>query len=102
MELHRRQEALGVLGVIGEDVRTELHLSAGLADALAHLERHDVCEFVGPFMQQRRGFSHDDGPIGVRLVPPGVEARLGRRELGLEFLVGQFLEFLQKLCRRRG
>ena len=67
-------------------------------DALAHLERHDARELVDPFMQQRRRFGHDGCTLGVGLVPPGFEASLGGRDLGLEFLVREFLECFQCLA----
>jgi len=37
MELDWRKKAVGILGVVGEDIGAELHLAAGLADTLAHL-----------------------------------------------------------------
>ena len=46
-------------------------------------------------MQDRRRLGHDGRPLGIGLVPPGLEASRGGRDLGLEFLVGQFLERLQ-------
>ena len=95
MELHRRQEALGVLGVIGEDARAELDLAARFVDALAHLQRHGVRQLVDLRMHQGGGFGDDVAPLGVCLVPPGLEAGRGGRDLALELLVGQFLELLQ-------
>ena len=47
MKLYRRQEAFGVFGVIGENIRAELDLSESLADALAHLECHRMRELGG-------------------------------------------------------
>ena len=78
MELHGRQEALGVLGVVGEDLRAELHFAARLADPLAHLQRHGVREFVGLVVHERGGLGDDDRPLGIALVPPGLEAGLRR------------------------
>ena len=98
MELHRRQEALGVLGVIGEDVRTELHLAAGFVDALAHLKRHRVRELVGLRMHDRRCLGDDDRALGIRFVPPGLKTGFGGRDLGLELFVSQFIELFQKLA----
>ena len=98
IEFCGRKEALGVLGVIGENSGTELHLSASLADPLAHLQRHDARELIGPFMQDRRRFGQDGCPFGIRLVAPSFEASLGGRDLGLEFLVREFLERFQCLA----
>ena len=97
MQFHRRQEALGILGVIGKDVRAELHLAAGFIDALAHFERHRVRELVGLRMHDRRCLGHDDRALGIGLVPPGLEAGCGGRDLGLELFVSQFIELFQKL-----
>src|ERR1700722_14066626 len=55
-------------------------------------------EFICPFMEKSGSLRHYDRPIGIRLVPPGVEASLGGGEPGLKFLIGQFLEFTQHLA----
>jgi hypothetical protein len=98
MELHRRQEALGVLGVVGEDVRAELHLAAGLADPLAHFERHRVRELVGLRMHDRRGLGHDDRALGIGLVPPGLEAGRGGARSWSRAPCPSALELLQELA----
>ena len=97
MQLHRRQEALGVLGVIGEDVRAELHLAAGFADPLAHFERHRVRELVGLRMHDRCSFGDDDRSLGISLLPPSLKASCGGGDLGLELFVRQLIELFQKL-----
>ncbi len=97
MKFHRCQKFLGVLGVVGEDIGTKLHLSAGLADPLSHLARHDARERVSLFVEERGCLGDNDRPLGIGLVPPGFKAFRGRRDLGLELLVGQGLEFLQDL-----
>ena len=100
MKLHRRQEAFGVLGVIGENIRAELDLPESLADALAHLECHRMRELVGLGMQQLRRLGDDDRALGVGLVPPGFETLFRRRDLRLKFLIGQALKLLQNFAGR--
>ena len=98
MELHRRQEAFGVLGVVGENLRAELDLAASLVDALAHLERHGVRERVGlSCMQQFGRLGHDDRPLGIGLVPPGLEAALRRPRAWSQVPCRSALEPLQSL-----
>ena len=54
MQFFIRKEALGILGVVGEDLGAELHLAARLVDALAHLQRHDVGQRPRPFHARER------------------------------------------------
>ena len=95
MEFDGRQEAFGVLGVIGEDARAELHLAAGLVDALAHLERHDVRQLVDLRMHERGGLGDDFGPLGICLVAQVSKQVAAAASLALKLLVGEFLERLQ-------
>ena len=77
---------------------TELDLAAGLSDALAHLQRHGVGEGVGLLMQQLGCLGDDHRPLGVGLVPPGLEADLGGRQLGLELRGADVVEALDQLA----
>ena len=97
MQFHRRQEALGIFGVIGKDVRAELNLAAGFIDALAHFKRHRVRELVGLRMHDRRYLGHDDRALGIRFFPPRLKTGCGGRDLGLELFGSQFIELFQKL-----
>ena len=82
--------------------RAELDLAARLADALAHLQRHRVREFVGLCVHERRRLGDDDRPLGIALVPPGLEAGRGGRELGFELLVGQLRRTSSAACPSAG
>ena len=95
VEFDIRQETLGILGVIGEDAGAEFDLSDRFADALAHLERHDVRQFLGLFVHEGRRSRDNFRPFAIRLAPPDLVAGRGGRNLALEFLVGEFLERLQ-------
>ena len=97
MKFHGRQKSLGVLGVIGKDIGAEFHLSAGLADPLAHLGRHDVRERIRLFVHKRGRLGDDDRPLGISLVPPSLETFRGSCDFGFKLLVGQSLKFLQNL-----
>jgi hypothetical protein len=92
MKRHIRQKALGVLGVIGQNLRTELDLAFGLADPLAHFQRHDVREMVGLIMQQLGRLVHDLGAVGIARVLPGREAGGRGRDFLFELLVRDFVE----------
>ena len=98
MELHWRKKALGILRVVGEDSDAELDLAARLVDSLAHFERHRASKFVGLRMQNLCRLGHDDRALGIGLVPPSLEAGRRGRKLGLELLVGQFIELFQELA----
>ena len=95
------EEALGVLGVVVDDVRAERHFAAGLFDELAHLERHRASELVHARAHDGGGFCDHDRSLGERRVPPGLEAGRGGFKRRLELLVGEFLERLQMSCRCR-
>jgi hypothetical protein len=98
IELRRRQELLGVLRVVGQDVRAELHFAARLVDALAHLERCQLGEIVDMRAHQRGRLVQDDGPLRIAGVLPGLEAGLGRGEGRLELGAVQMLEALENLA----
>jgi hypothetical protein len=91
------EEALGVLGVVVDDVRAERHFAAGLFDELAHLERHRAGELVHARAHDRGGFCDHDRPLGEGRVPPGLEAGRGGFKRRLKLLVGEFLERFQVL-----
>ena len=46
MKFYRCKEALGVLGIVGENASAELHLSASFVNLLAHFECHQAGEFI--------------------------------------------------------
>ena len=94
----RRQEPLGVLGVIGEDVRAELDFSARFADALAHFESHDLGEFVGLGMKDFGRLGDDRRAFGKALLFPVLETFRGCCELGLQLCIGQFIEVFHELA----
>ena len=72
------QEALGVLGVIGDDVGAEPHFAARLFDQLTHLKRDGPRELVDAGVHDGGGFFKHGRPLGICLVPPGFEARRRR------------------------
>jgi len=51
-------------------------------------------------MHQRCRLGHDNRPLGIACLPPGLEAGVGRGELDFELLVGQFRELFQDLTSR--
>ena len=97
MELYRCKEALGILGVISQNVRAELHLAAGFINPLAHFERHRVRELVSLRVQNLRRFAYDGRTLGVSLLPPSLKTSCGGSDLGLELFVRQLFELLQEL-----
>ena len=98
MQFDIGEEAFGVLGVVGENVGAELHLALRLADALAHLQRHGAREVVEPVVHERRRLGDDHGALGVGLEAPGFVTLRGGRDLGLELLVGDLFEALEKIA----
>jgi len=67
MQLHRRQEALGVLGIIGKDVRAEFNLAAASPIRLP-ISSVIVWANSSAFgMQNRRCLGHNDCPLGISL-----------------------------------
>ena len=101
VELDRREEAFGVLGVIGHDPRTELDFGACFADPLAHLHRHDACEVVGARVEDLPRLGDDPGAIGVRHMAPRLEAGVGGCDLGLERRIAEIGEGLDKRAVER-
>ena len=92
------EEALGVLGIVVDDVGAEHDFAPGLVDALAHLERHRASELVDARTHECGGFCDHGRSLGEGLVPPGLEAGRGGCKRRLELLVGEFLERLQELA----
>ncbi|MND46726.1 hypothetical protein D3C80_376070 [compost metagenome] len=52
--LHRGEKALGVIGVIAGDLRAELHLTAALADELAHILAGNFRQLLNPAIDKVR------------------------------------------------
>jgi hypothetical protein len=102
MQLDVGQEALRVLGVVGQDIGTELDFALRLADALAHLQRHYVRGMVDPVMQQLCSLVHNLRAFGIARPPPCFEAGGCDRDLLLKFLVGDLLEGLDEFVVKRG
>ena len=80
VELLRCEEALSVLGVVGDDGGADRDFAAGLVDAFSHLERHRAGEFIDASTQKRSGFRGDGGAVGERGVAPLGVARGGGAE----------------------
>src|ERR1035438_6338425 len=89
------EEALGVLGVVSDDVRTERHLPLGLFEALAHLIRHRSSELVHPLTEKRGGFCCYDRPLRERCMSPAFKASHSGLNRLLKLLIGEFLESLE-------
>ncbi len=53
---------------------------------------------VGLLVQQLRGLGDDHRPLGIALVPPGLETGLGRRQLGLVLRCVDVVEVLDQLA----
>ena len=89
VKFDRGEEALGVFRVVGENLGAELDLATGLADALAHLQRHDAGELVGPGVEQCGGLVQDERAVGVRGMAPGFIAMGRLRQFGFELRGGE-------------
>jgi hypothetical protein len=100
MQLDVGKEALGVLGIVREDIRAELHFPLGFPNALAHLQRHGVRELIDPLVHEIGRLCDNDRSFCVGLEFPCLEALLGCRQLLFELLVGQFVEFLEEFAGR--
>src|ERR1035441_7082148 len=92
------EEALGVLGIVVEDVRAEHHFAPGLGDELTHLERHWASKLVGASAHKGGGFCNHGRPPGESCVPPIVEAGRSVSKRRLKLVVGEFLERFQNLA----
>ena len=96
MQFDVRKEALGILGVVGEDRRTELDFPSRFVNALAHFQRHGMRQFFGPVVHESGSFGDNDRPLGIALALPGLEAFGSGRELLFELLVGELVELLEQ------
>jgi len=94
IKLDGRKEALCVLCVVREDLRTELYLATGLIDAFTHLNRHRARESIDLGVHKRRRFGNDDRSLGIALVPPCLVRRCCRSYRFLELRVGHLVERL--------
>jgi len=65
-----RQEGLGVVGIIFEDVGADVDLTASLGDELAHLKRDVLRIFLTPLAEQPRHLLQDRLAIGERPLAP--------------------------------
>src|ERR1035441_6332543 len=91
------EEALGVLGIVVEDVRAEHHLAPGLGDELTHLERHGASKLVDAGAHDSGGLCDHGRPPGESRVPPVLEAGRCVSKRRLKLVVGEFLERFQNL-----
>jgi hypothetical protein len=98
VELGGSQELFTVLRVVGQDVRAEVDLAAGLVDAFAHFQRRQLREVVDVVMHQLRGLFQDRRAIRVAGVLPGLEAGLGSGQGLFELGAVQVFEALQELA----
>jgi hypothetical protein len=95
LELLWCEEALGVLGVVSDDVRTERHFPLGLFEALAHLVRHRASELVHSRAQNGGGFYGYDRSLRERCMSPAFKASHSGLNRLLKLRVGEFLERLE-------
>ena len=85
-------DAHRLLGEPPEELRAVGHLAARLGDRLAHLERHERGELVGPRDERLEGGAEDLAAVARRGRGPAGLGRVGRREGG---------ERRPRGCRRR-
>src|ERR1039458_7301029 len=84
--------ALGVLGVVSDDVRTERLFPVVLFEALAHLVRHRASELVHPRAQNGGGFCCYDRSLRERCMSPAFKASHSGLNRLLKLLIGEFLD----------
>src|SRR5664279_3390573 len=92
------EEALSVLGIVVDDVRTEHDLAACLVDELAHLQRHRTSELVDARAHDSSRFSNHRRSLRKSRVPPSLETGRGCFKRSLELLVAELFERLQDLA----
>ena len=86
------QESLGVLGVVVEDLRAELHLTQTLGIELAHFQREQPSELVQAFAKDRRGAPAHRRALAKRRLAPRLKRLLRLREKLHGLLVGQVIK----------
>jgi hypothetical protein len=98
VELYWCEETLSVLGVIGQDFRTELHLSACFIDPLAHLESHWSSEVIYVGMQDAGSLCHDSCPLREARVPPFLKTDRSAFKCSCDLFVVNVIERSQKFA----
>ena len=74
----RRGKGRARVAVVQEDPRGEVGLLAGVADELAHVQRHELRESVATLSEQLAGAVDDRGALADRAPPPAAERLVGR------------------------
>jgi hypothetical protein len=97
----RRQELLGVIGVVTHPFRALEHLGAGSGDRTAHLDGDDACDPVDIVFEQLRGSLHPLGALREGGRSQGSERRVGCRDPALDLGFVMRFERLLGLARER-
>ena len=87
-----RQELLGVLRVVVEDVCAQRNFAQALRVELAHFQRQQAGELIGPLAEDGCGTAAHCGALGVRHLAPGLKSLLRLRKKVHRLRIGQVVK----------
>jgi hypothetical protein len=93
-----RREGRPRVAVVQEDPRREVRLRAGVADELAHLQRHDLREAVAALGEQLAGTTDDPGALADGAAPPATERLVGGLDRPVDLLAVERVELHHALA----